>query len=106
MDWKEKTIMDTWELELSGLIYDMTNQRLNRRLGHIPSFKDVVDFIQQLLDQRDEEIIGKLEKLKYKGVWYTGGFSEEEKKINKRIAEEHNFALDEAISTIKETRKK
>lgn len=54
---------------------------------------EVEETIKQLLDQRDEEIIGKLEDLD----------CEQE---HTKYSEGYDDALRQAISTIKETRKK
>ena len=38
-------LMDTWKIELSGMIWEMVNKRPNKRLGFIPNYKHIVDYI-------------------------------------------------------------
>jgi len=38
-------LMDPWKIELSGMIWEMVNKRPNKRLGFIPNYKHIVDYI-------------------------------------------------------------
>jgi len=38
-------LIDTWKVELSRLIWEMVNKRPNKRLGFIPIYKHIVDYI-------------------------------------------------------------
>jgi len=40
-----EALMDTWKIELSGMIWEMVNKRPNKRLGFIPNYKHIVDYI-------------------------------------------------------------
>lgn len=93
MDWKEET-RKIWNEWLRPL-YDHADcsKDCNHRYQYEQDKKSFIKEIQQLLDQRDEQIIGKLEAIKHTGSCY-----EQKCKMT------YNQAIDQAISTIKESK--
>ena len=40
-----ETTIETWKVELSGLIFNMVNHRPDKRIGFIPGYGDIVKFV-------------------------------------------------------------
>jgi len=76
-----EALMDTWKIELSGMIWEMVNKRPNKRLGFIPNYKHIVDYIanqiawskkrkqaELLLERVEKEVIGENDATHINGV--------------------------------------
>ena len=83
MDWKEKAQTIIWS--------DNTLQEKE-------------DMINQLLDQRDEEIIEKLRKNKIFDMTKQGPYGHVNPRFRAPAISGHNQAIDQAISTIRENK--
>lgn len=65
--------IDIWEVDLSGLIYDMVNHRSNKVAGFVPTYKDITNYVRSLMKHRSEVTCGDANPTGNVALTYKGG---------------------------------